>query len=69
VVCPDHAFPLTRLVHVGAEWAIRFTAEGPRKVLVREGFLLCPHCGESWPMPQWEILIAALKPPAWQHAS
>src|SRR5262249_9697544 len=61
VVCTAHEVPQTRLRHVGAERAIQWDAGRPRTGLVRDGYFLCPHCGQTWPNGQWEMLIAALK--------
>ena len=63
VVCTAHDQPVSRLRHIGAERAIRQTANGPVTELVRDGYWLCPHCGTTWPQSHWELLIAALMAP------
>jgi len=69
VVCTAHEVPSTPLRHVGAERAIVWEVvqeEGkpkkkPSTVLMRDGYWLCEHCGQTWPTAQWELLVAAVK--------
>lgn len=68
VRCPDHDIPSVKLLHVGAERAITRDGDALRTERVRDGYLLCPHCGAKWPLRGYEShlerLVSALRPAA-----
>lgn len=54
--CPYHDQPVTRLRHVGEEHTVEQTREGWQRRPVRDGYIYCPHCGETWQKHQWPLL-------------
>ena len=55
-VCPCPDTPVTPLRHVGEEHAVDQSRDGWQRRPVRDGYIYCPHCGETWQKHQWPLL-------------